>query len=208
MSNTKYTTFYIVRHGQTDWNHKKIIQGQTDIELNAMGIRQAEELAKKLRTVPFDLAFSSDMLRAKKTAEIIALEHELAVDTTKMLRERDFGALEGKPSKVLGTYLKLLAAMQYNDRFTHKLVEDAESDDEVCTRIIQFLRETAFAHVGKNILVAAHGGTIRVLLVHLGYLTYEQIDKTQIQNTGYIKIRTDGVDFFIDDVVGVEQWKR
>ena len=75
----------------TEWNEIGLIQGHSDSPLTAQGITQAKELAKKLKNVKFDLIFSSDLLRAKRTAEIIALEHKLFVQTSKLLRERDFG---------------------------------------------------------------------------------------------------------------------
>ena len=63
---------YIVRHGQTDWNVEGRNQGRTDIELNETGIKQAEEIAKKLEGKKFDMVFSSPLKRAYKTAQIIS----------------------------------------------------------------------------------------------------------------------------------------
>ena len=62
---------YLVRHGETDWNKERKIQGQVDIPLNAFGIHLAEETAKGLRDIPFDICFSSPLGRAKDTARII-----------------------------------------------------------------------------------------------------------------------------------------
>ena len=70
------TTFYLVRHATSLWNEKGIIQGHKNPELSEAGIKEAEELARKFKGVRFDLAYSSDLLRAKRTAEIIALEHK------------------------------------------------------------------------------------------------------------------------------------
>jgi broad specificity phosphatase PhoE len=83
MKNNTMTTFYLVRHGETDWNKQRIIQGQEDIPLNETGIQQAENAAKLMKSIPFDLAYSSDLMRAKRTTEIIALEHNLAVEATR-----------------------------------------------------------------------------------------------------------------------------
>src|SRR5574340_48950 len=91
-----YCTLYIVRHGQTEWNVKKLMQGHTDIPLNKEGETQAREMAKKLRRIHFAAAYSSDLLRAKQTAELITLEKKIVVKTTKALRERFYGRLEGK----------------------------------------------------------------------------------------------------------------
>lgn len=70
----EYCTLYIVRHGQTDWNVRKIIQGHSDIPLNTEGQEQARVLAESLKNVHFDKIISSDLVRAKRTAEIVALE--------------------------------------------------------------------------------------------------------------------------------------
>ena len=87
------TTIYIVRHGETNQNVKRIIEGHGDTPLNENGEMQAKLISEKLRHVQFDLAFSSDLLRAKRTAEIIALEHNLLVETTRLLRERYYGGV-------------------------------------------------------------------------------------------------------------------
>src|SRR5258708_18492 len=107
MNDSKLTTFYMVRHGQTDWNKQHRLQGTVDNSLNEMGEQQAKELADVLKDVSFDLAFSSDLLRAKRTAEIIVLEKKLHVATTGLLRERSFGKHEGAPATTLVAYFDL-----------------------------------------------------------------------------------------------------
>ena len=62
---------YLVRHGETDWNQAGLLQGQTDIALNAQGLEQAREAAERLKEVPFEIAFCSPLIRAKRTAETI-----------------------------------------------------------------------------------------------------------------------------------------
>ena len=89
-----FCTIYLVRHGETDWNVKNIIQGQIDIPLNKKGENQALEIANELKDIHFDAIFSSDLSRAKRTAEIIATERKLAVVATKTLREMYFGKFQ------------------------------------------------------------------------------------------------------------------
>jgi len=88
---------YLVRHGETDANRQSIVQGQLDTELNELGQKQAVSVAERLRSVPFDLSFSSDLGRAVKTAEAIHSYHQ-DVDLVKQkeLRERFMGDLQGK----------------------------------------------------------------------------------------------------------------
>jgi len=198
------TTFYIVRHGETDWNKKRIAQGHKDIPLNETGELQAKEAAIKLRNIQFDLAFSSDLLRAKRTAEIIILNRDLEIKTTKALREKKLGTLEGQSSDVFHAQMKLLKALSHNDRLKHKLNDTSETDEEVISRIFTFLRETAIAYPEKTILVTSHGGIFHMILLHLGVMDYTASDAMRIKNTGYIKLESDGVEFFVKEQIGIE----
>lgn len=86
---------YLVRHGQTDWNIKKRVQGITDIALNETGIKQAEALRQEILTkeIEFDLCYASPLQRAKKTAEIIVSDR-CPIIINELLKERCFGDLE------------------------------------------------------------------------------------------------------------------
>ncbi len=90
------TLLYLVRHGETVDNANHIMQGQTQGELNDNGIRQAEELANRLKGEPIDTFVSSDLRRSIHTCELIARPHGKAVTTTPLLRERDWGSFTGK----------------------------------------------------------------------------------------------------------------
>jgi broad specificity phosphatase PhoE len=198
------TTFYIVRHGQTDWNVNKRVQGHTDIPLNETGELQAKELGEKFRNIQFDLAFSSDLMRAKRTAEIILLERKLEVATTELLRERNFGNFEGKPGDALTAFRDLLEKLTEEEKVSHP-DNNIESDENVATRLVTFLRETAITHLGKTILATSHGGVLRVLLVRLGYGTEETLPYGCIENMAWIKLETDGVDFYVKETEGVNK---
>ena len=82
---------YLVRHGETDWNQAGLLQGQTDIALNAQGLEQAREAAERLKDVPFEIAFCSPLIRAKRTAEIIIGDRKITLTTDERLRELNFG---------------------------------------------------------------------------------------------------------------------
>lgn len=195
-------TIYLVRHGRTDWNEKKLIQGHTDIPLNIEGEKEVEELAKELNNIKFDGFFSSDLLRAKRTAEIIAAEHKLAVKTTKALRERHFAHLEGKPARLLKEISKTISELEESKRFSYKSHPLVESDGELMSRFLTFLREIAISNPGKNILVVSHGGVIRVFLILLGLLTHGS--DVRIGNLSYLKLESDGIDFFVKGTKGID----
>ena len=207
MNQRKPCIFYIVRHGETDWNVKGIIQGQKNPKINKNGFRQALRLAKKLKKIKFNKVFSSDLIRAKKTADIFALDHKLAVVTNKLLRERHFGKYQGKKGIIFQEKLKDLLEKRNNlpkkERFKFKLQNDIESDEEIISRLITFLRETAFAYPGKRILVVCHGGLMRFFLIHLGFAEYDQLPSGSIKNTGYIVLESDGIEFFVKETYGI-----
>ena len=198
----KMTTFYLIRHGETEWNVKDLLQGTSDSPLTQKGINDAKKVAKNLSKIKFDLVFSSDLMRAKRTADIIALEHNLTVETNKLLRERYFGHLEGKSNDEFREWAKAFKDLTDKERFATKISEDIESDEEIATRLIQFIREIAIGNPEKIILAVSHGGILKSLLIHLGFGTYKQI--RMIGNGGYVKLESDGTDFFIKEVKGLE----
>ena len=86
---------YLIRHGETDWNKMRRLQGVTDIPLNACGIELAEKTAEGLKNVPFDRIYTSPLIRAKKTAEIIRGDRPVELVVTDGLKEISFGEYEG-----------------------------------------------------------------------------------------------------------------
>jgi broad specificity phosphatase PhoE len=208
MNSAEFCTIYLVRHGKTDWNDQKLVQGHTDIPLNLEGQASARELATEFSSIKFDKVYSSDLSRARETAEIISLEHQLAVETTKALRERNFGSLEGQPHSVFPELNRVLNSLDDETRYSYKSDSNAEmeSDEEIMSRFLIFLRECAIANLGKTILMATHGGTIRAFLIKLGILSYARSEeKVEIRNLAFVKLESDGVDFFVKKTSGIEK---
>ncbi len=203
-----YCTLYLVRHGQTDWNAQNLIQGHSDIPLNETGEQQAHDVSKTLAHIQFEAAVTSDLSRAKRTIEIVSLEHKLAVTATALLRERSFGKLEAKNQEVFRKMLAEYEGMTDKEAHSHRPANgEVESYEQVVGRVFTYLREISLAYLGKNVLVGSHGGVIRSILSHLGYLSYSELKKRAIKNTGYIVLLSDGVDFFVKEVVGLEEKK-
>ncbi len=205
------TTFYIVRHGETEWNVSGIIQGQLDSQLTVRGLQQAQETAQELREIPFDAIFSSDLLRAKRTAEIIKLNRQLAIVTKKALRERTFGDYDGKSAEEYKKETKHLfekyQQLSEQEQWKFKFTEGYESDEKLLSRFITFIREIAIAFPNKTILVVTHGGTIRTFLMHIGFANYGELVAGTFNNAGYINMQSDGVDFFVKEVKGLKKKK-
>ena len=207
--NKKFCTLYLVRHGETEWNKKGIVMGQKDSPLTPEGIEQAQVIAGEFRHVNFDAVFASDLSRAKRTAEIIKLERELAVTTSKLLRERSSGHYEGEPvagyREAIQHLLEQRQQLSEEEKWKLKLDEDVESDAEVASRIITHLREIAVSHPNKTVLVVTHGGCIRSFLTHVGYAKYGELPSGSFKNAGYVKVLSDGIDFFVKEVKGAEK---
>lgn len=140
--NSFMTVLYLVRHGETVDNVNKIMQGQTQGELNENGTAQAHEVADKLANEHFDAIISSDLKRSIDTAAIIATPHHLHVETTPLLRERDWGGFTGK-------YIPDLKDKEWPD--------DIESLDELKKRATKFLDFIRTAFPGQKVLAVGHG---------------------------------------------------
>lgn len=150
------TIVYLVRHGETDWNRQRKLQGRKDIALNETGITQAGQLAEIFARLGITAVASSNLSRARETARIIAAACGLhSVEEHPGLTERDFGSAEG---------------MTYEARsatFPGNIVPDSESDEAVYVRAIRSLREIATSNPDAASVVVSHGSAINVLLRHI-----------------------------------------
>jgi probable phosphoglycerate mutase len=139
------TRLLLVRHGETDWNADGRLQGQIDRPLSGFGREQARRLADELATEDFEAVYSSDLARARETAEIVGARLGLPVEVDPDLREKDWGNWEG------------LTAVE-RDRVDF-VGESTESHQE---RILRALRRISERHPGGgNVLVVTHGGSMR-----------------------------------------------
>ncbi|MFB2582655.1 histidine phosphatase family protein [Herbiconiux sp. P15] len=149
------TTFTFVRHGQTDWNFQKRIQGRTDVPLNETGREQAREAAEQLAGRRWDGIVASPLSRARETAEIIAEQLGLpAPEIVGALQERSYGEVEG------------LDAVGIAERFPDPLapVPGRERRSDVVKRVLPALEALAEEHPGESLIVVSHGGVIASLL--------------------------------------------
>lgn len=190
------TTFYIARHGQTEWNVEGRLQGHTNSHLTAQGRQQAELLRDTLADVTFDAIVSSDLTRAHDTAEIIAQSRNVTVTTTLLLREKGFGHLEGKLSNHIreeGVW-DTFNTLDYAGQLNHRLVPGAETIQEMLDRFRSFLLELAQEYPDGTILVVSHGGAIRAFIADL-HITFQDVPAGTIKNTGFLTVESDGKDF-------------
>jgi broad specificity phosphatase PhoE len=151
------TTILLVRHGETDWNHQRRVQGHADRPLNATGRAQAEALADRLLDEPLDAIYSSDLLRAHETARIVARRKGLEVTTVPDLREKHFGTWEGLTDEEVRLRFPEARTGHWGD---------GESAEQLSARVVAALRRIADGHRGQRLLVVAHGGPLHALLRH------------------------------------------
>ena len=151
----------VVRHGETNWNQERRIQGQIDVPLNAKGIAQASAVANKLKAEVFDGIISSDLSRAKQTADPNK-KTDTQLTLEPLMRERHLGVLEGLfVSDAKKKNEKDLRAFQERS-FTHAPA-GAESMEEFVRRVKKSLTIIHHQFKKSSILVVTHGGVIDIL---------------------------------------------
>lgn len=138
------TKLYLVRHGETVDNVAHIMQGQTPGELNAKGILQAEEVARKMANEHIDAFVSSDLKRSVQTCEIIARSHHCQVVVTSLIRERDWGDFTGK-------YIPDLP------KDPRDWPDNIESIEKMKSRAQNFLTWLKVTYPNKVVLAVGHG---------------------------------------------------
>lgn len=161
---------YIVRHGVTEWNKLKKLQGAADVPLAKEGIRLAEETGKALKDVKFDLCFTSPLSRAKQTAECILGNRDIPIIPDKRIQEINFGVLEGdKVRDSEGNYIDPQIEIFFKDPVNFKRPENGENIFDVIARTKDFWEEktTDPSLADKTILVASHGCAVRALLQNI-----------------------------------------
>jgi 2,3-bisphosphoglycerate-dependent phosphoglycerate mutase len=171
------STIYLVRHAESAVNARQGVPAQYDASgapLTDRGRQQARELALHFQDLPIAHVYSFNLLRAHQTALILANDRPISISSR--LRERDCcNSASQRPE----TYAAVVA------------------------RITSILNEIACHHAGENVIVVSHGYVMRVLLVALGFATFEQLPQGAIVNTGYIKFIFNGEQFTIAEMVGV-----
>lgn len=142
------TILYLARHGETVDNVNKIMQGQTQGQLNENGINQARQLAEELKGKHFDAFVASDLKRSVDTCRIVAEPHHAEVRTTPLLRERDWGSFTGR-------YIPDLKDEVWPDD-----IEPLDALKERSRKFLEFIRRE---YPGKTVLAVGHGITNKAI---------------------------------------------
>ncbi len=186
---------YIFRHGETDYNVEKRMQGCLDIPLNANGIAQAQQLAQKLSNIKFDCVFSSPLSRALETAKIAIKNCKIITDDK--LQEWNLGIFCGKiihatdepantPVDMTQDIINVPLALLSDDDY---IPDGGESHNMFKQRINDAIIHIAKNTDAENIGIATHGGVIRFLVKRFGDFKYP---KNGIPNAEYLTMQWDG----------------
>lgn len=180
----------LVRHGETDFNKNKLIQGHSDIELNETGRNQAKNAGMKINEFSIDAAFSSPLKRAVETARLMldnsnnSQNEKLKIEVDQRLIEKFFGDFEGS------TFDEYFAALEKNEG-----LESIELEENVNKRANDFFKDKFNEYTDKTILVVCHGALIRIFLRELGLYPNT---KELIKNTALNILNYDGEQFILE----------
>jgi len=174
----------LIRHGQSTYNEKNLFTGWADVDLTEKGIKEAEQAAPLINNIQFTHAFTSELKRAQNTLDIILknINQKLNIISDLALNERDYGSLIGQN--------KQEAALKYGEeqvqiwrRSFSTPPPKGESLEMTAKRTIPFFQkhiESLLFDDGNNIIVSAHGNSIRSIVMYLHSLSSNEILKTEI----------------------------
>jgi 2,3-bisphosphoglycerate-dependent phosphoglycerate mutase len=177
-------TLVIFRHGQSTWNLENKFTGWVDVELTEKGIQEAKNAGEKLKPFKFDLAYASDLKRAQNTLKLaLEISNQANVPTkyNKALNERMYGDLQGLD--------KTETAQKFGEdqvkiwRRSYDIAPpNGESLKDTADRVIPYFKAEIEPKLkeGKNIVIAAHGNSLRALIMYLENLTPQQILEFEI----------------------------
>ena len=165
-------SWYLIRHGETEWNRSGKIQGHSDVPLSEHGRRQMRILGTRLTGCAFSTVYASDLSRALESAAIIVEGRETSIETDSDLREFSYGDWEGLTFKEVESRFPKVFARRVGSGNTRFAAPGGEDSLQVLDRVRRFYARTVKRHDdSEDLLIVAHGGTLRALLVCLLDLT-------------------------------------
>ncbi len=180
----------LIRHGRSKWNDLGQWTGWIDIELNEKGHEEAREAAQALRGLHIDKAYTSDLKRAQQTYEEIknALNLDIPLVINPAIKERNYGDLAGKNKWKVKEEYGEEQFMKWRRSWDYP-IPNGESLKDVYARVVPYFESTILPELkeGKNILIAAHGNSLRALVKYLEHISDEEIPKLEI-GTGEVYV--------------------
>lgn len=196
--NNTFGKLVVVRHGQSEWNLLGKWTGTTDVHITNEGIEKSAEIGKKLTDIPFDYAYISQQIRTKETIEAVmngSGQLDLRYEPTLALNERDYGIYTGMDKEQIRS---IVGEQAFNElrRSWDSPVEGGESLKDVYQRVIPFYLRIILPRLrhGQNILIVAHGNSIRSLVKYLENISDQEIGSVEmIQKSALVyEVDTEG----------------
>ena len=173
---------YVVRHGETIWNHEKRVQGITDIPLTLEGIKNTKELKDLVSSLNIDVVISSPLSRARETAKIL-VDSKLPINIDDRIKERDWGMNEGASIDEVDRW-------DCWDVILNTKVQNIECIQDFMYRVSSFIEEIKEKYKDKNVLVVTHSAVIRVIHYMLGNIPEDgNLSRINIPNLRIIEYK-------------------
>lgn len=180
-------TLHLVRHGETEWNAERRIQGQlSEVPLSARGREQAIELADALADCQAGALISSDLGRAMETARAISARVGLPVMPEPALRERHFGVVQGK------LYAEVQEIVHEWWLHADRRIEGGETNREMYNRVARFFERLHATSVEREVIVVSHGGVMNVALAFLSGTGIDEMQWQRLDNCALHTVEYDG----------------
>lgn len=189
------TTIYLTRHGQTEWNLEKRLQGHGNSPLTEFGINRAKELSDRIKGIDIDIIYTSPIERAYKTAFIVKGDKDIEVKVHEGLKEMNFGDYEGKITEEVmkeNPGWDISAIMKGN---LEMRAPNGETLGEVRERVNSAMREIIKENEGKNILIVGHGITLKAIMA---FFNDQEVNNEVMGQATLTKVIVDGENFDIE----------
>ncbi len=179
----KETEIILIRHGETEWNSQKRMQGHSNSNLSEVGRGQIQALGELMKNVSFDHIYSSDSLRARQTAEAITQYSGHTLQFDQRIREKNLGVFEGLTSTEAKERHPEIYRL-FKTAGANYVIDEGESTQQLLERALEFIEEIRLRHPQERVVMVTHGGVVRVLMKHALGLSIDAPTRFIIKNTG------------------------
>ena len=179
----KETEIILIRHGETEWNSQKRMQGHSNSDLSEVGRGQIQALGELMKNVSFDHIYSSDSLRARQTAEAITQYSGHTLQFDQRIREKNLGVFEGLTSTEAKERHPEIYRL-FKTAGANYVIDEGESTQQLLERALEFIEEIRLRHPQERVVMVTHGGVVRVLMKYALGLSIDSPTRFIIKNTG------------------------
>ena len=179
----KETEIILIRHGETEWNSQKRMQGHSNSNLSEVGRGQIQALGELMKNVSFDHIYSSDSLRARQTAEAITQYSGHTLQFDQRIREKNLGVFEGLTSTEAKERHPEVYRL-FKTAGANYVIDEGESTQQLLERALEFSEEIRLRHPQERVVMVTHGGVVRVLMKYALGLSIDSPTRFIIKNTG------------------------